>query len=101
MGGTGGGAPLPDGGVGSWFNDLPQVQDMYTHRAAMSVPMSACRVAALLGVFRHLPAAAAASDLGVGCPETARPADAGLHALGRPAEQQCTSIASSSSAADR
>ena len=63
--------------------------------------VSACHVAALLAVIRHLPAAAATSDLAVGCPETARPADAGLHALGRPAEQQCTSIASSSSAADR
>ena len=68
---------------------------------AMSVPMSACHVATLLAVFRHLPAAAATSDLAVGCPKTARPADAGLNALGRPAEQQCTSIASSSSAADR
>ena len=55
----------------------------------------------LPAAFRHLPAAATTSDLAVGCPETARPADAGLHALGRPAEQQCTSIASSSSAAGR
>ena len=68
---------------------------------AMSVPMSACHVATLLAVFRHLPAAAATSDLAVGCPETPRPADAGLHALGRPAEQHCTCIASSSGAADR
>jgi sucrose-6-phosphate hydrolase SacC (GH32 family) len=37
MGGTGGVAPLPDGGVGSWFNDLPQVQDMNTHQAVMGI----------------------------------------------------------------
>ena len=68
---------------------------------AMSVPMSVCRVTTLQVAFPHWPATATTSDLAVGCPETARPADAGLHALGRPAEQQCTSIASSSSAADR
>jgi sucrose-6-phosphate hydrolase SacC (GH32 family) len=37
MGGTGGVTPLPGGGVGSWFNDLPQIQDMETHQAVMGV----------------------------------------------------------------
>jgi hypothetical protein len=64
-------------------------------RPAMSAPMSVCHVTTLPPAFRHLSADAAACDLAVGCPETTRPADAGLHALGRPAEQQCTSIASS------
>ena len=68
---------------------------------AMSVFMSVCHVTTFRPAFQHLPAAATASDLAVGCPETPRPADAGLHALGRPAGQQCTSIASNSSAADR
>ena len=70
-------------------------------RPAMSVPMSVCHVTTLPATFRHLQAGAAASDLAVGCPETAQPADAGLHALGRPAEQQRASIASSNNAADR
>ena len=65
---------------------------------AVSVPMSVCHVTTLQATFRHQPAAATTSDLAVGCPEMTRAADAGLHALGRPAGQQCTSIASSSSA---
>ena len=68
---------------------------------AMSVFMSVCRVTTFRPAFQHLPAAATASDLAVGCPEMTRAADAGLHALGCPAGQQCTSIASNSSAADR
>ena len=70
-------------------------------RPAMSVPMSVCHVTALPAAFRHLSAGAAAFDLAVGCPETVRPADTSLHALGRPAEQQRASIASSNNAADR
>ena len=68
---------------------------------AMSVFMSVCHVTTFRPAFQHRPAAATASDLVVGYPETARPANAGLHALGRPAEQHCTCIASSSGAADR
>ena len=68
---------------------------------AVSVPMSVCHVTTLQATFRHQPAAATTSDLAVGCPEMTRAADAGLHALGCPVGQQCTSIASSSSAADR
>jgi hypothetical protein len=70
-------------------------------RPAMGVPMSVCHVTALQAAFRHQPAAATNSDLAVDCPETTRAANAGRHALGRPAVQQCTSIASSRSAAGR